>query len=143
LEIQNSLWQQIVKAKYLLTKTVATVKMRIEDSPGWKALLKIKEYYFAGRKLILNKGGLVRFWIDPWLDHVPLRKSYPGLYDICQGQESTFEKVVGNGMIVPFRPRMPPVMLNQWILKGVLLASYLFCIRWCYLELTGQWKIFY
>jgi hypothetical protein len=93
--------------------------MRIEDSPGWKALLKIKEYYFAGRKLILNKGGLVRFWIDPWLDDVPLCKSYPGLYDICEGQESTFEKVVGNGMIVPFRPRMPPVMLNQWeYIKG-------------------------
>jgi hypothetical protein len=61
LEIQNSLWQQIVKAKYLLTKTVAAVKMRMQDSPGWKALLKIKQYYFAGRKLILNKGDLVRF----------------------------------------------------------------------------------
>jgi hypothetical protein len=88
--------------------------MRIEDSPGWKALLKIKEYYFAGRKLILNKGGLVRFWIDPWLDQVPLCEAYPALYDTCHAQYWTSEKVLSRGFIIPFRRGLLPHMVNQW-----------------------------
>jgi hypothetical protein len=48
-------------------------------------LLKVKEYYFVGRKVILNKGNLVRFWIDPWLNDTPLVESVPVLFDICQG----------------------------------------------------------
>jgi hypothetical protein len=48
LETQDGLWQQIVKAKYLRNKSVAMVKPCIRDSPGWKTLLKVKDYYFEG-----------------------------------------------------------------------------------------------
>jgi hypothetical protein len=57
-----------------------------------ETLLKIKEHYFAGRKIILNKGDLVRFWIDPWLNNTHLFEAFPALFDICQWQDSTFEK---------------------------------------------------
>jgi hypothetical protein len=81
-----------VKAKYLRNKSVAMVKPCIHDSPGWKTLLKVKDYYFEGRRIVLKKGDLVRFWIDPWLDDKPLCEVYSNLFDICQGQEWTFEK---------------------------------------------------
>jgi hypothetical protein len=43
-----------------------------------------------------------------------LIESFPALFDICQGQDWTFEKVIDSGMDVPFRRRMPPAMAAQW-----------------------------
>jgi hypothetical protein len=40
---------------------VASVKTRMSESPCWKALMKVKEIYFKGRQLLVNKGNLVRF----------------------------------------------------------------------------------
>jgi hypothetical protein len=111
LETENCLWQQIVKEKYLRNKSVVSVKPCVHDSPGWKTLLKVKEHYFAGRKIILNKGNLVRFWIDPWLDNRPLFEVYPTHFDICQGQDWTFEKVLSCDFAVPFRRMLLPDMI--------------------------------
>jgi hypothetical protein len=61
-----------------------------------ETLLKIKEHYFAGRKIILNKGDLVRFWIDPWLNNTHLFEAFPALFDICQRHDWTFEKVLNS-----------------------------------------------
>jgi hypothetical protein len=36
-------------------------------------MLKVKEVYFERRSVILNKGYLVRFWIDPWMNNTPFR----------------------------------------------------------------------
>jgi hypothetical protein len=56
----------------------------------------------------------VRFWIDPWLNDTPLIESFPAFFDICQGQDWMFEKVIDSGMDVSFRRRMPPAMAAQW-----------------------------
>jgi hypothetical protein len=111
LETHDGLWQQIIKAKYLKNKSVASVKVRMQDSPGWKTLMKVRDYYFAGRKVILNGGDLVRFCIDPWLDNAALCDSYPALFDICQGQDWTLERVIGSNCVIPFRRRLSPEMV--------------------------------
>jgi hypothetical protein len=51
LETQDGLWQQIIKTKYIKNKSVASVKVRMQDFPGWKTLMKVRDYYFAGRKV--------------------------------------------------------------------------------------------
>jgi hypothetical protein len=108
------LWQTIIKAKYLRNKSVASVKQRAHDSPGWKNLMKVKDFYFAGRKVLLRKGNLVRFWKDPWLDDIPLCESFLALFDICQGQDWTFERTMSCNLVIPFRRRMLPDMISQW-----------------------------
>jgi hypothetical protein len=113
LETENCLWQQIVKEKYLRNKSVVSVKPCVHDSPGWKTLSKGKEQYFAGRKVILSKWNLVRFWIDPWLGNKPLSETCPALFAICHGQYWTFEKVLSCDFDVPFR-RLLPNMAVQW-----------------------------
>jgi hypothetical protein len=45
LETQKSLLQDIVNAKYLRTKTITYVKLRMSDSPSWKAILGVRDYY--------------------------------------------------------------------------------------------------
>ena len=78
METKSSLWQNIIKAKYLRNKTVASVKSRASDYLCWKAIMKVKDLYFEGRKVILQKGDVVRFWKDPWLDGYSLCVSSGG-----------------------------------------------------------------
>jgi hypothetical protein len=66
----------------------------------------------VGRKLILNSGDLVRFWLDPWMDNAPLKSMFPQLYDIFQAQNWTFLRVKNNNFILPFRKRLTPVLLE-------------------------------
>jgi hypothetical protein len=93
IEKEDGLWQKIVREKYLKNKTVTNVKARASDSPSWRDLLKVQDYYLCGREVVLNKGDIVRFWLDPWEGDVPLAEKYPGLFNICHSQEVTFEQV--------------------------------------------------
>jgi hypothetical protein len=51
LHTQEGLWQQIVKARYLRNKLVASVSSRFSDSPCWKSLILVKDTYLAGRRI--------------------------------------------------------------------------------------------
>jgi hypothetical protein len=87
LDTQEGLWQQIVRARYLGNKSVASVSSRFSDSPCWRSLLLVKETYLAGRKTKMNIDNLVRFWHDSWDIGPPLISLYPKLFNICQIQE--------------------------------------------------------
>ena len=67
LDTQEELWQDIVKVKYLKRDTVATMKSKFNDSPIWKDIMKVKEYYFASRRVILKSGNIVRPWLIMWI----------------------------------------------------------------------------
>jgi hypothetical protein len=84
LDTHEGLWQKIIKARYLRGKTVASVVARFNDSPCWKALLKVKEHYFSGRQICLRNGNIMRFWEDSWDGEPPLCDIFPELYNICQ-----------------------------------------------------------
>jgi hypothetical protein len=94
LRTKECLWQQIVQAKHLYNKTIANVKNRFNDS--------------------LNKGYLMRFWKDPWLDGASLQEPYPLLFDICQEPDKTFMQCAHNNFNVHFRRRMNHDLAVQW-----------------------------
>ena len=48
LETRTGLWQEIIKAKYLGKDKVASVKTKVNDSPCWKAIMKVKNLYMVG-----------------------------------------------------------------------------------------------
>ena len=50
----------------------------------------------------------------PWLDGHSLCVSYPSLFDISQAQDWSFEKVLSNNCVIPFRRRFLPLMEEQW-----------------------------
>jgi hypothetical protein len=66
LDTQKGLWHDIIKAKYLRNKTIATVTPRFNDSPVWKVFIKVKDTYSAGRKNTLENGDITRMWKDPF-----------------------------------------------------------------------------
>lgn len=92
LETQQGLWQEVIRAKYMKKDTVTSIKSKFSDSPMWKATMKVKEYYLAGRKVVLNSGNLARVWKDPLNQEISMDKKYPMLYSICNKQEIRVKK---------------------------------------------------
>ena len=82
LEMENGLWQEIIKGKYLHNDTVGSVKHRMDDSPIWRDLLKIKHIYLKGRIMKVKNGKCTSFWTDTWLCDKPLCSLSPS-YLIC------------------------------------------------------------
>jgi hypothetical protein len=62
----------------------------------------VRDTYLAGRKLVLNKGDLVRFWKDSWTGDPPWCDQFPVLFDICQMQNCTIRQFVDNNIDLPF-----------------------------------------
>jgi hypothetical protein len=60
---------------------------------------------------MLNRGDLVRFCFDPWLNNVKLCERYP---HFSLAQEVTFGQVVISNFNIPFRRRLTDELLNQW-----------------------------
>jgi hypothetical protein len=56
LDIEDGLWQKIVRFKYLRNDSICTVKHRQTDSAIWADLLKIKDIYLLGRVMKIRNG---------------------------------------------------------------------------------------
>ena len=70
------MWQQIVRKKYLVNQSIASVKHRFDDSPCWSDLLKVKELYMASRSIQVGSGNTARFWEDAWISSTPTLTLY-------------------------------------------------------------------
>lgn len=55
------MWVQILRNKYLHTKTSAQVNARPSDSPFWKGLMKTKVTFFQRVKFLVGNGTSTRF----------------------------------------------------------------------------------
>jgi hypothetical protein len=64
LENENGLWQEIVKMKYVHDTPICLIKSRLNDSPCWKGLMKIRPIYLPRWSYELNNGKLISFWLD-------------------------------------------------------------------------------
>lgn len=78
----DGMWAQILRNKYLQTKTLAQVTVRPNDSPFWKGLMRTKDTFFRRAKFVVGNGTTTRFWEDTWLGEMPLALQYPSLYNI-------------------------------------------------------------
>jgi hypothetical protein len=115
LETEKGLWQDLVKAKYLQNKNVGTVNNRIDDSPVWKDLLKVKHVYLAGRQVNVRNGKSVLFWRDIWLDDRPLCLVTPTLFDLCVDKDTTVFTFLVKGGQLEFTRWLPPFLFEQWV----------------------------
>ncbi|XP_073357973.1 uncharacterized mitochondrial protein AtMg00310-like [Aegilops tauschii subsp. strangulata] len=81
-------WAQILRSKYLQSKTLSQVTVRPTDSPFWKGLMRVKAAFFNRTNFIVGNGNTTRFWEDTWLGETPLALQYPSLYRIVQRRDS-------------------------------------------------------
>jgi hypothetical protein len=114
LDTQQGLWQDIVKAKYLRNKIVASVQSRFNDSPCWKALLSMKDTYMAGRKVGVGNGDICRLWKDHFIGTSPLCEQFPVLFDLCQSQDISLKDALDLNLAIPFRRILCGQNLEAW-----------------------------
>ena len=68
----DATWAQILRNKYLQSKTLSQVMVRPTDSPFWKGLMRVKSVFFYRTKFVVGTGTSTRFWEDTWLGETPL-----------------------------------------------------------------------
>jgi hypothetical protein len=88
---------------------------KLNDSPMWSDLLKVKHIYLQGRGLSTKNGKMTRFWQDPWVYNEPLSSHAPMLFELCENKSMTVAQAL-NGEPILFR-------------------------RWLYQELRVQWEV--
>jgi hypothetical protein len=94
LENEEGQWQDIIRIKYLKGSPVCVVQSKVSDSPVWKDLMKIRHIYLKGREFDLGNGRMVSFWLDPWLDGIPICMEYPILCELALNQKCSVNDMV-------------------------------------------------
>ena len=95
---------QILRAKYLQSKTLSQVTVRPTDSPFWKGLMRVKSAFLNRTKFVVRNGTSTRFWEDTWLGEAPLAIQYPSLYTIVQQRDAYVATVLqSNPLNIQFR----------------------------------------
>jgi len=115
LEKSDGLWQKLIKEKYFHQGVVGTVKHRLDDSPVWNDLLKVKHIYLKGRKIKVKNGKGTSFWVDAWLEKKPLCVLHPVLYDLCTDKNiSTYQFLLRHGQL-GFPRWLTPLLFAEWL----------------------------
>ena len=60
----DATWAQILRNKYLQSKTLSQLTVRPTDSPFWKGLMRVKLGFFNRTKFVVGNGTFTRFWED-------------------------------------------------------------------------------
>jgi hypothetical protein len=81
---EEGVWQEILKNKYLHSKSLAEVTVKPNDSPFWKGLLKMKEDFLSRGYFKVGNGLETRFWEDTWLGNKSLAHQFTSPYNIVQ-----------------------------------------------------------
>lgn len=105
----------IVKAKYLGNHTISTVKDRLDDSPVWQDLLKIRHVYPRGRGISVKNGRTCAFWVDRWLDNKAPCELFPVLFNLCTDKNIFVYSFLERGGHVSFTRWLSPLLFHQWL----------------------------
>lgn len=114
LENENGICQDLVKAKYLRDKMISNVTYKVDDSPIWTDLLKIKHVYLKGRKMHANNGSNILLWTDPWSEGKALCAEYCVLYELCEEKTITLRNFWNKRGHLNFRRWLPDFLQVQW-----------------------------
>jgi hypothetical protein len=58
---KNGVWHELITNKYLYSKSVSQVKVKPSNSPFWKGLTKLKDYFFARGSFTIGNGEEAHF----------------------------------------------------------------------------------
>jgi hypothetical protein len=113
---EEGVWQELLRNKYLQSKSLSQVTVKPLDSPFWKGLMKVKEEFFKRGTFKVGDGTSIRFWEDVWLGDTPLSQQYESLYNIVNGKQVAVADVLGaNSLNISFRRTLTPNKWVQWL----------------------------
>jgi hypothetical protein len=68
---EDGVWQELLRKKYIHSKSLAEVKVKPLDSPFSRGLMKVKEDFLSRGSFTVGNGEGTRFWEDVWLGKNP------------------------------------------------------------------------
>ena len=91
---EDGLWQEILKHKYLGSKTISQVEKKIGDSHFWFVLMEVKKEFLQYVTFNLPNGEHIRFWEDKWLGNTSFSAQYPAIYNLVIRKHVIVKKVM-------------------------------------------------
>ena len=127
LQYEEGLWQSIIRAKYMRGgRLIGAVKHKIDDSPVWSDLLKVKYMYLSNRKIKVKNGLSTLFWEDPWINDKPLCLLHPVLYELCTDKLVSDHFFLSRNAQLNFSRWLSPILFNSWVDLVDTVYSYSF-----------------
>jgi hypothetical protein len=113
---EDGVWQELLKNKYLHSKTLSQVVVKPSDSPFCKGLMRVKEEFFSRGNFKIGNGQSMRFWEDTWLGDAPLAIQYPDLYSIVHRKQVLVANVLSHSPPnITFRRSLTGNKWNRWL----------------------------
>ena len=113
---EEGVWQELLKNKYLYSKSLSQVQAKSSDSPFWKGLMRVKDELVSRGVLNVGDGSNTRFWEDTWLGGTPLSTQYPTLYNIVQRRNVSVQSVLGETHPnIAFRRALTGNKYERWL----------------------------
>jgi hypothetical protein len=108
--------QEVLRNKYLHSSTLSQVKVKPNDSPFWKGLMKVKDDFFSKASFEVGNGLDTRFWEDIWLGDKPLAQQYSSLYRIVNHKNVLVANVLqGFPLNIAFRRNLDDQKCARWM----------------------------
>jgi hypothetical protein len=89
-------WQQLIRNKYLGSKTITQITKQPGDSQFWRGLMNVKEEFFSFGSFQLQDERLIKFWEDSWLGATTLKEQYRNIYNIVRRKDATLPEILGS-----------------------------------------------
>ena len=112
---EQGVWQELLRNKFLYSKTLSQVAAKPLDSPFWKGLMQVKDDFFKRGSFIIGNGMNTRFWEDVWLGDLPLAQQYPSLYNIANRKQALVANSLTQPLNITFRRNLSGGRWEQWL----------------------------
>ena len=111
----DGMWQELLKNKYLRSKSLTKVKAKLYDSHFLRGLMKIKDEVLTNGTFLIKDGSATRFWEDTWVGNMSFKDRYPSLYNIVRDPHATVAKVMASQPLnISFRRTLWGPKLRDW-----------------------------
>jgi len=112
---EDGLWQQLLRNKYIESKTLGSCVKKASDSHFWKSLMNIKDMFMQLGHFVVKDGSQTRFWFDTWLGNKPLKTRFPELFSIVRRKHDTIATVMSSpNLNISFRRNLVGANLRNW-----------------------------
>lgn len=112
---EDSLWCNLLYNKYLKGGGNFFESLGKGGSQFWKGLHKVKHLFKWGAIHNVESGKQTKFWSDVWLGEVPIKISYPELFEISSEPEATVAEVNKEGVwLIYFRRALTSEQMRMW-----------------------------
>jgi hypothetical protein len=121
---EDNKWQQILKNKYLESKSLIQVMRRPGDSHFLYGFMNIKDDFLRWGKFQVGDDDATRFWVDRWILDRPLKDHFSNLFYIVRKRNALVKDVMNENIPnLSFCRAIVGIKMVEWHNLSNLLAS--------------------